>query len=410
MSDTIVVVGASLAGLRAVETFRREGFAGRLVLVGAEPHLPYDRPPLSKELLAGEWEHDQVVLRRGPYEELDLELRTGIAAVGLDAATRTVTLADGTELAADGVVIATGATPRRLPGVDALPGVFTLRTLDDCLALRRALDEQPRVCVVGGGFIGAEVAATCRGRGLDVAVVEALPQPMIRGVGEVIGAVLGDLHRRHGVDLHLSVGVTRVEGDARVERVVLAAAAPGAGAPATVDAGVVLIAIGVAPETAWLEGSGLALADGVVCDETLLAAPGVVAAGDVARWRNPLFDEEMRVEHWTNAAEQGMHAARRLLAELAGQPGEAYAAVPFVWSDQYGIKIQTAGRFSGTDRMEIVHGRPEDERFVAVFERDGRIAGVLGFSEPRRVMQYRRLIAERAPFADALQFAAASGA
>jgi 3-phenylpropionate/trans-cinnamate dioxygenase ferredoxin reductase subunit len=410
VSGTIVVVGASLAGLRAVETLRREGFDGRLVLVGAEPHLPYDRPPLSKELLAGEWEHDQVVLRRGPYEELDLELRTGTAAAALDAATRTVTLADGTELTADGVVVATGATPRRLPGVDELPGVFTLRTLDDCLALRRELDRGPRVCVVGGGFIGAEVAATCRQRGLDVAVVEALPQPMIRGVGETIGAVLAGLHRRHGVTLHLGVGVTRLEGDGRVERVVLAPSAPEAGEPAVIEADVVLVAVGVAPETAWLEGSGLTLADGVVCDETLLAAPGIVAAGDVARWHNPLFDEQMRVEHWTNAAEQGMHAARRLLAELAGDPGEPYAAVPFVWSDQYGIKIQTAGRFSAADRMEVVHGRPEDERFVAIFERTGRISGVLGFAEPRRVMQYRRLIAERAPFDDALQFAAASRA
>jgi 3-phenylpropionate/trans-cinnamate dioxygenase ferredoxin reductase subunit len=403
--DTIVVVGASLAGLRAVETIRREGFAGRLVLVGAEPHLPYDRPPLSKELLAGEWEHDQVVLRRGSYEELDLELRTGLAARALDVGGRTVTLADGTVLAYDGLVVATGATPRRLPGQPELEGLFTLRTLDDCLALREHLDAGPRVCVIGGGFIGAEVAATCRGRGLEVTVLEALPQPMVRGVGEVIGAVLAELHRSNGVDLRLGVGVTGIEGTGRVERIRLDG---DDGAGPAVEADVVLVAIGVVPETGWLEGSGLTLDNGVVCDETLLAAPGVVAAGDVARWRNPLFDEVMRVEHWTNAAEQGMHAGRRLLAGAGA--AEPYAPVPFVWSDQYGIKIQTAGRFSGDDRMEIVHGDPSAGRFVALFERAHRLAGVLGFAEPRRVMQYRRLIAERASFADALQFAADSPA
>jgi len=410
--DTVVVVGASLAGLRAVETLRREGFGGRLVLVGAEPHLPYDRPPLTKELLAGTWEHDQVALRRGSYEELDLELRTGIAATALDVTRRVVTLADGLELRYDGLVVATGSRPRRLPGQPDLPGVFTLRTLDDCLALRRRLERDPRVCVVGGGFIGAEVAATCRGRGLDVTVLEALAQPMVRGVGEEIGAVLADLHRRHGVDLRVGTGVARIEGDGEVERIVTSGSLD-----VTLDlirAEVVLVAIGVVPETTWLEGSGLPLDDGVVCDETLLVAPGIVAAGDVARWPNPLFEEVMRVEHWTNAAEQGMHAARTLLADAAGGRGEPYAPVPFVWSDQYDVKIQAAGRFAGTDRTEIVHGSTADGRghkgLVAVFERGGRISGVLGLSEPRRVMQYRRLIAERASFAAALELAAGSAA
>ncbi len=166
---------------------RRDGFAGRLVLVGAEPHLPYDRPPLSKELLAGDWEHDQIVLRRTPYEDLDLELRLGLAATSLDLDRRVVTLAEGTELAFDGLVIATGATPRRLPGQPDLDGVFTLRTIDDCYRLRARLDAGPRVCVIGAGFIGSEVAATCRKRGLDVTVLEALPQPMVRGVGPVLG-------------------------------------------------------------------------------------------------------------------------------------------------------------------------------------------------------------------------------
>lgn len=398
--EHIAVIGASLAGLRAVETLRREGFTGRLILVGAEPHLPYDRPPLSKEFLAGTWEHDQVVLRRTPYEELDLELRLGVPAVALDTPGRVVSLADGTDLAVDGIVLATGATPRHLPGVPALDGVFTLRTIDDCMALRARLDAGPRVCVIGAGFIGAEVAATCRTRGLDVTVLEALPQPMVRGVGPVLGTVLAALHREHGVDLRCGVTVEAVEGAGRIERVRLAGGA-------VVECDVLLVAIGVVPATDWLEGSGLHLDDGVVCDETLSAAPGIVAAGDVARWPNPLFDGEMmRVEHWTNAAEQGVFAAQRL---LAGDDPSPFAPVPFVWSDQYDVKIQSAGRFSGDDRMEIVHGTTAERRFVALFERAGRLSGVLAFSQPRRLMQYRRMIAERAPFADALAFAAESG-
>lgn len=401
--DSIVVVGASLAGLRAAETVRREGFTGRLVLVGAEPHLPYDRPPLSKELLAGDWEHDQIVLRRTPYENLELELRLGTPATALDLDRRTVTVG-GVDLGFDGLVIATGASPRTLPAQPDLDGVFTLRTIDDCHRLRKRLDEGPRVCVIGAGFIGAEVAATCRKRGLEVTVLEALPVPMMRGVGPVLGEVLAALHRDQGVDLRCDVGVEGFAGDGRVERVLLAGGE-------TVECDVLLVAIGVAPETGWLEGAGLMLENGVVCDETLLAAPGVVAAGDVARWPNPCFDGEvMRIEHWTNAAEQGVYAGERLLRYARGEPAEPFAPVPFVWSDQYDVKIQCAGRFGGDDRMEIVSGSVESRRFVAIFERAGRISGVLGFSEPRRVMQYRRMVSERASFDAALEFAAAASA
>ena len=399
--QSIVVVGGSLAGLRAVETLRREGFEGRLTLVGAEPHLPYDRPPLSKELLAGEWEHDQVVLRKVPYEDLDLELRLGVGATALDLAERRVTLATGTTLAFDGLVIATGSTPRVLPGQPELDGVFTLRTIDDCHAIRDRLDAGAKVCVIGAGFVGAEVAATCRRRGLDVTVLEALPQPMVRGLGMELGAVLARLHRDHGVDLRCGITLESIEGEGAVEHVRL-------GDGERIDCDVLLVAVGVRPETRWLEGSGLVLDDGVVCDQTLLAAPGVVAAGDVARWPNPAFDGEvMRVEHWTNAAEQGVYVGQRLLHDDATPPAP-FAPVPFVWSDQYDVKIQVAGRFAGQDRMEVVHGSLDDARFVAIFERGGRISGVLGFSEPRRVMQYRRMIADRATFDAALDFAAAA--
>ena len=398
---TVVVVGASLAGLRATEALRREGFDGRIVLVGAEAHLPYDRPPLSKQLLAGEWEPQELALRRAPYDELDVELRLGVRATALDAAARVVTLEGGETLPFDGALLATGAAPRTLPGTPDLDGIFVLRTVDDALDLRARLDAAPRVVVVGAGFIGSEVAATCRGRGLHVTVLEALPAPLVRGLGPVLGMVCGDLHRDHGVDLRLGVGVTAIEGDGRVERVRLDDGA-------TVEADVVVVGIGVAPVTDWLEGSGLVLDNGVVCDETLLAAPGIVAAGDVARWPNPLFDGEMmRLEHWTNAAEQGVAAARRLLVGEGDEP-EPYAPVPFVWSDQYDRKIQTVGHFRGDDEMEVVYGTLDERRFVSVFGRDGRLVGALGFSMPAKVMQYRKMIEERATFAAAVERARAS--
>jgi NADPH-dependent 2,4-dienoyl-CoA reductase/sulfur reductase-like enzyme len=385
--------------LRAAETFRREGFDGRLILIGAEPHLPYDRPPLSKELLAGDCEPDEVGLRKQPYEELDLDLRLGTRAVRLDLGARSVELHDGDPVAVDGVVLATGATPRRLPDMPVLDGLYLLRTLDDCLAIRRELDRGPRVVVVGAGFIGSEVAATCRGRGLEVTVLEALPVPMVRGLGPVIGGVCGDLHRDHRVDLRCGVAVAGFEGSDRIERVLLSDGA-------AVDADVVVVGIGVAPETGWLEGSGLTLDDGVVCDESCRAAPGVVAAGDVARWPNPLFDGEvMRLEHWTNATEQGVHAARTL---LAGDGPEPFAPVPFVWSDQYDVKIQTVGRVRGDDEVTVAHGSLEERRFVALFGRAGRLTGALGFSRPRQVMQYRRMIEERASYDAALKHARAA--
>ncbi len=399
--QTVVVVGASLAGLRATEALRRDGFDGRIVLVGAEPHLPYDRPPLSKQLLAGEWEPQELVLRRAPYDELELDLRLGVRATALDAAAKVLTLETGEELAFDGALLATGATPRTLPNTPDLDGIFVLRTVDDALDLRARLADHPRVVVIGAGFIGSEVAATCRGRGLSVTVLEALPAPLVRGLGETLGMVCGELHRDHGVDLRLGVGVAAIEGDGKVERVRLDDGS-------AVDADVVVVGVGVVPVTDWLEGSGLTLDNGVVCDETLLAAPGIVAAGDVARWPNPMFDGEMmRLEHWTNAAEQGVAAARRLLV-ADDADAVPYAPVPFVWSDQYDRKIQTVGHFRGDDEMAVVHGTLEERRFVAVFGRGDRLVGALGFSMPAKVMQYRKMIEERASFEDALERARAS--
>ena len=401
MVRDVVVVGASLAGLRAAETFRNEGYDGRLTIIGDEPHLPYDRPPLSKKVLAGEWEPDRIHLRKDEeYAELELDLRLGARAVGLDIQRREVVLEGGDVVPYEGVVLATGATPRRLPGQPDLEGLFVLRSLDDSLALRVALQAGPRrVVVVGAGFIGAEVAATARGRGLEVTLVEALPVPLARGLGPVLGGAIADLHRARGVDVRLGVGVDAIEGDGRVERVRLSDGS-------VVEADVVLVGIGVAPATAWLEGSGLDLRDGVVCDATLAAGPPLVyAAGDLARWPNLLFDEEMRVEHWTNAAEQGAAAARNLLDRSAGGAGEPYAPVPFFWSDQYDARIQFVGRASGDDTVQIVHGSVADLQFLALYGRAGRLRGAFGLNQPKLVMPYRRLLAGASSWEDALAFA-----
>lgn len=388
----IVVVGASLAGLRGIEALRRDGYDGAITLVGAEPHLPYDRPPLSKQVLAGSLEPDQIALRREPIEDLALDLRLGRRAISLDAKAREIALDDGERVAWDGLLIASGATPRRLPGTPALEGIHVLRTLDDALAIRAALQESPRVLVVGAGFIGAEVAATCRTQGHPVTVVEPLAAPMLRALGPEIAAVTAELHRDHGVDLRCGVGVEALEGAARVERARLADGS-------VIEADLVVIGIGVTPEVSWLEGSGLELRDGVVCDATCATSlPGVTAAGDVARWPHPLFGEEMRIEHWTHAIEMGEAAARRLLA--APEAAEPFAPVPYVWTDQYDRKLQMAGRIRPDDLMEIVQGSLEERRFVAIFGREGRLTGALAMNRPAAVIRLKQRIARGDAFAD----------
>jgi NADPH-dependent 2,4-dienoyl-CoA reductase/sulfur reductase-like enzyme len=395
----VVVVGASLAGLSALETLRQEGYEGELLAVGAEAELPYDRPPLSKQVLQGQWEPDKTMLRGQPeYDGLGVTWHLGRRATALDPATRTVTLDDGEPLTYDGLVIATGATPRWLPGTEGLGGVHVLRTLQECLALRSELEGASRVCVVGAGFIGAEVAASARVRGVEVTMLEALPAPLARAFPSEMGAACAALHFDHGVDLRCGVTVAGFEGDGRVTGVRL-------GDGSTVEADVVVVGIGVVPETGWLESSGLTLDNGVVCDATCAtSAPGVVAAGDIARWPNNLFGETMRVEHWSNAVEQGAAAARRLLAG----PGEAvdFAPVPYFWSDQYDAKIQFLGRCCPTDEVRIVDGSVEERRFVALFGRDDRLVGALAFSRPRLLMAYRKLLSAKTSFEDAIAHAA----
>ena len=381
-----VIVGASLAGLSAAETLRRSGYEGRLVMVGQEPRRPYDRPPLSKQILNGKWTPEQAFLRKdADYDTLDLVWKLGRRAASLDLLARAVILEDGESIGFDGLVIATGATPRRLPGSANLEGVHVLRTLDDAIAIRTQLEGGPRVCVVGGGFIGAEVAAACRARGLEVTIVEALAAPLAHILPPGLASACVRLHVDHGVDLRCGATVVGFDGVRHVEAVRLAGGE-------RVPADLVVVGIGVIPETGWLASSGLTLDNGIVCDATLAtAAPGVVAAGDVARWPNALFDETMRIEHWTNALDQGAAAARRLL--LGEDHTAPFAPVPYVWSDQYETKIQMVGRIKPGDDVHVVHGSLEERRFVAVTGRSGRLVGALAFNEPRKLMGWRGPIA-----------------
>ncbi|MFF5360351.1 NAD(P)/FAD-dependent oxidoreductase [Streptomyces scabiei] len=376
----IVVVGASAAGLAAAETLRREGYDGTLTLVGDEPHAPYDRPPLSKQLLGARWESDRLALRTPAHlDGLGLDLRLGTAATGLDLDRRRVRLADGDALPYDALVIATGVRPRRLPG----EGAHVLRTLDDALTLRERLTPVTRLVVVGAGFLGAEAAAVARRLGVEVTLLEPAPVPLAHAVGAEVGAVLARAHLEHGVDLRTGVPVTEVTEDG-------VRLADGT----TVEADEVLVAIGSLPNTEWLAGSGLPVGDGVLCDRYCEAAPQVYAAGDVARWHNPLFGTSMRVEHRTNAAEQGMAVARNLLA-----PGERrpFAPVPYFWSDQYDLKVQAYGVLRGHDEVAVVEGDLAERRFVAVYRAGERVTGVLAAGmPPKTVRRWRQAVASGA--------------
>jgi NADPH-dependent 2,4-dienoyl-CoA reductase/sulfur reductase-like enzyme len=393
MTRRLAVVGASLAGLRAVEAARKSGFDGQITLVGSEPHLPYDRPPLSKAYL------DEPVLPVVEFRdaetlgELAVDLELGVAATGLDTSARLIALADGRELGYDALVIATGATARRLPGADALEGVHALRTIEDAIAIRAALESGAKTVVVGAGFIGSEIASGARKRGLPVTVIEALPTPLVRSVGEHMGARLARLHTENGTELRCGAGVERLEGNGRVERVVLTDGS-------SIPADLVVVGIGAAPATDWLRGSGLTLDNGVVCDETLwTGAPGVYAAGDLANWHNPMFGRQMRLEHWTSAAQQGAAAARNALNP---QGAKSYSTVPYFWSDWYGSRIQFVGS-PASDEIAVVED--SGQRLIALYRAGDQLGGALTINGQSDIMKFSGLIARRTEWTDALLFA-----
>lgn len=391
---TVTVVGASLAGLYAATELREQGFDGTLRIVGDEPHRPYDRPPLSKGFLTGELSRAHLALT-GPEEEaaLDAEWLTGHRAHGLDMRERAVVLDDGRRLRTDGLVIATGAAARTLPGTGAgtpagpLAGVHTLRTLDDAEALRGELAAAHRhVVVIGAGFIGAEVASSCAASGHHVTVVEAAPMPLAAQLGPDMAAECAKLHGDHGVSLFCGAGVAALRGaQCRNERRV-------SGVELTdgrvLPADVVVVGVGARPHTDWLEDSGLALDDGVVCDAGgRTAVPAVVAAGDVARAGGA------RAEHWTHATAQARVAARNL---LAGSLVEEDHRPPYFWSDQYGVRVQFAGRRAPTDTVRVVEGSPDDRSFLAVYENATGTTAVLALNRPRAFTRLRRGLGAKA--------------
>ena len=397
MIANVVVVGASLAGLNAAETLRAEGYDGRLSVVGSEGHFPYDRPPLSKEVLRGESAQADLSLRSAEeLGALDLDFYLGSPATDLDLQDRHVILHGGSELRYDALIIATGCRPRTLPGTPtALEGIHMLRTIEDAAEVRAGFEAGAKVVVVGAGFIGSEVAASARARGLDVTILESLPIPLGRILGVEMGEVCAGLHYDNGVELRCSVTVAGFEGGSRVERVRLADGS-------SIDADLVVVGVGVVPNTDWLRASGIELDDGVVCDPyCATSAPGVYAAGDVARWIHQDLGESIRVEHWTNAVEQGGAAARNLLAG----PGSsrAFRPVPYFWSDQYQTRIQFAGRRHPDDELQIAYGSVDERCFVALYGRNGHLTAALAFGVPAEFLHYRRLLLRKATWAEALE-------
>lgn len=392
--EQVVVVGSGVAGTRAAETLRHDGYDGALTIVGAERHAPYHRPPLSKKLLSGQVHRAGIDM--APQFDMDARVFRRASAVALDLSARTVQVRDDGQdlsLGFDGVVIASGAQPREWPGGQAPEGVFLLRTVEDCLTIRERLGSRPRVVVVGGGFIGSEVAATCRLLGLDVALIEQASGPLAQALGVQLAPCWAKLHREHGVDLRVGVGVDGFVGNGQVEAVRLTDGSQ-------VPADVVIVGLGVTPATAWLEGSGLRLDDGVVCDATGIAEGNtgdgiVVAAGDVARWWHPLYERHLRTEHWDDAERQGAAAARTLLA--GPEHAEAFDAVPYFWSDQYDVKLQMFGVPTDYDAVEVVEGDTNRWEFVAAYGRGGRTIAVLG-TIPNRLHAYRDAVSDRADF------------
>jgi NADPH-dependent 2,4-dienoyl-CoA reductase/sulfur reductase-like enzyme len=387
-SGGVVIVGGGLAATRTAEQLRRSEYAGPITIVSDENHLPYDRPPLSKEVLRSET--DDVTLKPSEfYQENDIALVLGNGATSLDTAEQTVTLADGTKLRYDELVIATGLVPKRIPSFPDLAGIHVLRSYDETMALRKDAAAAKRAVVVGAGFIGCEVAASLRKLGVEVVLVEPQPTPLASVLGEQIGELVARLHRAEGVDLRCGVGVAEVRGNERVEKVVLSNGSE-------VDADLVVVGIGSNPATDWLEGSGVELDNGVVCDDYgRTSAPHVWAIGDVASWRHKL-GHQVRVEHWSNVADQ----ARVMVPAMLGQEPPAAVAVPYFWSDQYDVKIQCLGEPEPGDKLHIVED--DGRKFLAYYERDGVLVGVVGGGMPGKVMKVRAKIASGVPISEVL--------
>jgi NADPH-dependent 2,4-dienoyl-CoA reductase/sulfur reductase-like enzyme len=380
----VAIIGASLAGLSAARALRSQGFDGRVIVVGDETRRPYDRPPLSKEFLAGDMTEADLALEADD-DDLDAEWLLGVAATGLDVFAGAVELADGSRVEADGFVIATGSRARRWPGCETMAGVHVIRTIDDALALRTDLRRGAALVIIGAGFIGAEVASTARRLGLDVTVVEAAPTPLSGQLGTRLGAVVGQAHASNGTRLICGVGVTGLTGAGGVTGVALT---DGRHLPADI----VVVGIGGVPNIEWLHGSGLELGNGVICGANGQTNIGnVVAVGDCAAWQDASMGTAHRVEHWTGALERPAIAVATLLA--GGIDQGAAVKAPYFWSDQYGSRIQFAGIAQLDDEITIEEGSCDDGCFLATYRRDSRLVAVLGVDQPRQFTRWRRQLA-----------------
>jgi 3-phenylpropionate/trans-cinnamate dioxygenase ferredoxin reductase component len=387
MSETFVIVGASLAGGGAAVTLRQEGFDGRVVLIGAEPQPPYERPPLSKDYLRGESSFEQALVQPPDfYGENGIETRFGVRATRVDAAEKVVELGDGESVAYDKLLIATGVRNRRfpIPGLD-LEGIYDLRTLADCERIRAEIAPGRKAVVVGMGFIGSEVAASLRQSGVEVVIVDRNKVPLRRVLGEEVGRVMEGIHRDHGVTLIFEDTVAAFEGADRVERVVTQRGR-------RIECDFVVVGLGVEPVTEILAGTGAEIDNGIVVDEFCrTGVEGIYAAGDVANHYHPVFERRIRVEHWQNALNQGPAAARNMLGK-----DEPYDEVPWFWSDQYEFNLQYTGFHMEWDDL-VVRGSMEERNFVAFYRKDGRVLAAVAINRGRDLRRSMRLIKARLP-------------
>ena len=384
MTSPIIIVGAGQAGAQAVQSLRQGGYGGPLTLIGSEPHLPYQRPPLSKKFLTYETDEERLLLRPAAlYSELGVEVKVGHAATQIDTTHHRIRLMTGEELAYSKLLIATGMRPRPLSisGVE-LSGVVMLRSLMDAAGIRSHLQPGKRIVVIGGGYIGLEVAAVARGLGLDVTVLEAAERVLGRVVAPDVSAFFTDLHRSRGVDLRVATGVVAIEGETHVEAVTLADGT-------RLQADLVLVSIGAVPETRLADSAGLEVHDGILVDaEARTSAADVYAAGDCARFQSARYARSIRLESVQNAIDQAKTAVLSMLGQTP-----VYDPVPWFWSDQYDVKLQIVGLSQGYDTIHI-DGDPEKRAFSVAYIGAGKLLAVDSINHARRHMQSRKLIGE----------------
>ena len=386
-NESFLIVGAGIAGGTAAETLRKQGFDGEIHLIGAEPHRPYDRPPLSKEFLSGAKEQEKLYFKTQDfYTEQSIELHLGAEALALDTSSNTVTLSNGDALHYDKLLLATGSQVKRLPipGAD-LDGVHYLRNIEDSKAIAQSMSGAGRAVIVGAGFIGSEVAAVCKAAGLEVTVLEIQSQPMAHILGAEMGAIYANLHTNRGIDLRLSEGISEIRGQCRAEQVITDKGH-------AIDCDLVVIGVGISPDTSLAEAAGVDVEGGILIDENCRTSnPDIFAAGDVANWFHPGLGHRLRVEHWDNALNQGAAAAKSML----GNP-EVYAPVLYFWSDQYDLNIQYLGHAAEWDEI-AVRGNPSEEKFSAFYLKDGSVHGALIVNNFRDIRPTRTLIGQKTP-------------